>query len=786
MMGPQSRAYPGQPEVTTVLDLGASERTDLAEHPAEQLLTELAEQAGRDGPWARALAEIRRRAAAGEMPVGLYRLSEVLAPHAAPVPAQRVAAEEAGEVVEVVRRYPCAVLDAPSVASIAENLAAVLGDGKRVLVTGADPATLRAVRAALPASLHGLCLDAPLPLSNAELRELRWLLVTATPSTRARLDQALPDPNLVPSPDEVAALCRAAGGRGYPPRDGVDLLPELLGGLEPGRLAALLSTARRCQHTLAAIDPKGTLRWPRPLLERVLFGAAREEFDLLLRRTTDVVLAADRLREAGDQMAVVGALPAGAVEQLREYVGYLEAGGRARTYFRSPQQRAVQPVLRHLRLNGLSVKDPVVLRQALTFVELVQALDEIDEQCRRLRIPEPRNVPDVAELNRWLDRVEEAARAAEHLRHEVLFIHPSSPVPVPDLDTIEQVATAIARSGGEAAMADARGRLSGLADRLERAVPPTQAAPEVRAVVEALRAVNLPAYLDALGQLAAASREQADERRRVDLLGRLGAAAPGLAASWEQEGPRRFTMGTARFVPLPELLERLPAADTVDLVMLLGAGSLGVSNLLVAAAAPRLLAVDAGFAGSPPPFGAVAAHAADSVLAALRCAGVPVVVAAGAVGVPDAEPVTAASPPSPVPRAHAEVSAPPPGVTEVPPPPVAPTERDERVERAEPAKPVERTEPVPAPFPVPAQREAPAREADPTRARRASGPGRPSSAGAAAGQAPRPRTASGSEATSGAEPANGAETEFVVMPLGIVARPVNRANRATDDQHTGA
>ncbi|MDT7590646.1 MAG: hypothetical protein QOH45_177, partial [Pseudonocardiales bacterium] len=631
-----------------MLDLGASEHSDLTEDPAKELVAELTAHAVEDGAPAHAAAEIRRRGAAGETPIGLYRLSEVLAPAGAAVPPQRLPAGEPGEVVDVVHRYPCAVLDAPNPAQVAENLAAVLADGKRVLVSGSDAEALAAVRAALPESLQGVCLDAPPPLSDTELRELRSLLVTATPSRRLRLDQILPHPNLVPGADQVAALCRSAGGRGYPPRDGVDMLPELLGGMPAERLAALLETARRCQSTLRAMDPAGDARWGRALLERVLFGSDREPFDRLLRRTTDVVLAADKLRDAGDQMAVVGTLPPGSVEQLRSYVTYLDSGGRARVYFRSPQQRAVQPVLRHLRLDGVPLKDSTVLHQALAFVELIESMEEIGELCRRLRVPEPRNVPAVAELNRQLDRVEEAARAAEHLRHEVLFVHHDSPVTVPDLMTTEQVARTIVESGGTGGMNQARDRLIGLANRLERSMPSQDAAPEFGVLISALLSINLPAYLDALDVLAAARREYADQRRQVELLGRLRTAVPRLAELWEQVGPRRFTQGTARFVLLDELLEELPEADTADLVLLLGAGSLGTENLLVAAAAPRLLAVSGGFAAAPlpgPP------SAADTVLSTLRRAAVPVIVAAGAEAPaapaePDPPPVE--KPPAPV------------------------------------------------------------------------------------------------------------------------------------------
>jgi hypothetical protein len=743
------------------LDLGASEHSDLAEDPAKELVAELTAHAVEDGAPAHAAAEIRRRGAAGETPIGLYRLSEVLAPAGAAVPPQRLPAGEPGEVVDVVHRYPCAVLDAPNPAQVAENLAAVLADGKRVLVSGSDAEALAAVRAALPESLQGVCLDVPPPLSDTELRELRSLLVTATASRRLRLHQVLPHPNLVPSADQVAALCRSAGGRGYPPRDGVDMLPELLGGMPAERLAALLETARRCQSTLRAMDPAGDARWGRALLERVLFGSDREPFDTLLRRTTDVVLAADKLRDAGDQMAVVGTLPPGSVEQLRSYVSYLDSGGRARVYFRSPQQRAVQPVLRHLRLDGVPLKDSTVLHQALAFVELIESMDEIGELCRRLRVPEPRNVPAVAELNRQLDRVEEAARAAEHLRHEVLFVHHDSPVTVPDLTTTEHVARTIVESGGTGGMNQARDRLIGLANRLERSMPGQDAAPEFGVLISALLAINLPAYLDALDVLAAARRECADQQRQVELLGRLRAAVPRLAELWEQVGPRRFTQGTARFVLLDELLEELPEADTADLVLLLGAGSLGTENLLVAAAAPRLLAVSGGFAAAPlpgPP------SAADTVLSTLRRAAVPVIVAAGAEA--PAAPAEQVAPPveKPLaPVAYVEMPAPPAGVTEVPPPPLsdAPDEFSNPPTEA-PAGGVDGGDNVGGtsqPFTMPAQREAPAEESD------------RSSRRAERGSAHRHAEAGSAADTEPAE----VETEYVVLPLGIVARAVESA-----------
>jgi hypothetical protein len=670
-----------------VLDLGASDRpgaTDASADPAVALLDTLAGPppartgAGRaprpgaptapgsparstgpaDGgsPLGRAAAEIRRRVAEGEVPVGLNRLSEVLAPPVAGPPAPRRPLGDPDAVVEVVRRYPFAALDAPDPDAVARCLTAVLGDGKRVVVTGVDPAQLAAVRAALPDSLRGLCLDGPIPLSEPEIRELRWLMATETDERRDRYDQVMPEPELVPPVERIAELCRSAGRKGYPARDGADLIPELLGGLSRTRLTGLISTAQRCLDALGRISRNDgqDASWARPLLERVLFGTARPDFELLLRRTGEVVSSADKLNAATDRMGVIGDLPSDAIPQLRAYADYLDSGGKARAYFRSPRQRAVEPTLRHLQLDGAPMKDSTVLRQAISFLQLVRSMDELSGDCARIGVPAPVDVPGVAGLNRRLTLIRDAGLATEDLRHEVLFIHPDSPVSMPDLSTTQRIASLIASSGGIDEMETARSELSRLADDLARSInqvrAPHRAAPEARAALEALRAMSVPLYLDAESDLRAARRQHADQRRLNTLMDRLRAGAPGLAEAWQHPAAPTFGSGTARFVPLPRLLSELPEADTADLVLLLGADRLSTAHLLAASAAPRLLAVGAGFTSGPLPAVAPGLRSlsapTETVLSALRRAGVPVVVgeqssgahAAGAPGAPGGAP----------------------------------------------------------------------------------------------------------------------------------------------------
>lgn len=635
-----------------MLDLGASERLDLVEgrvDPALELAQALSarpgkdrangDAAGQDDAVAFASAEVRRRVEAGEAPVGLYRLSEVLSSTVLPAPPEpRQPVGDPGAIVEVVRRYPCAALDASDARGVANGLAGVLADGRRVLVTGVDSARLAEVRAALPELMRGLCLDGELPLTDAELRELRSLLVTMRPRHPARLNQLLPEPELVPTVDRVAELCQAAGGEGFPPREGTDLLPELLSTLSAARLQGLVATARRCQEALSAVGQDDGYRdasWTRPLLERVVFGSAREGFDNLLRQTAEIVQAAAKLSDAADRMAVVGRLPFDAVERLNDYADYLDAGGKARARFRSVQQRAVEPTLRQLKLNDAPIKDSTLLRQAVAFIKLISAMDHVSMACAEVDVPVPSDVPGISELNHRLTRVEQALRATDALRHEVLFIHPNSPVSMPDLATTRSVAAAIVEFGSANGRRQAQLQLREITETLVRVVAEAPAerpaAPEFQRVIDALRAVSQPDYAAALTELSAARRQQADERRLSQLLDRLRESAPELARAWES-GPRPFTQGTARFVVLDELLRSLPQADTADLVLLLGAGSLDRENLLVAAAAPRLLAVDAGFSETPVPDpvpGGVTRllSSEDTVLTVLRRAGVPVLVA---------------------------------------------------------------------------------------------------------------------------------------------------------------
>lgn len=535
-----------------MLDLGAAESSRQAgspTDPTEELVGVLAARTANEGAPAKAVAEIGRRRENGRTPIGLYRLSEVLArpsDSGGEVSASVEALTDDPElIVEVVRRYPCALLDIATPAGLARTLEAVLMDGKRVLVSGTDAETLRLVRRALPDTAADLCLDEALPLSDSEQRELRSLLITATPARRARLEQALPESEQLPSTEEVARLCREAGGECGPAADAAEtpetvgpamLVPELVGSLEPPRLSTLRTAATRCVTALDAVDAEDDedTPWSREALSGVVFGSGRTALTNLLRRTADVVQTADKLRDAGDQMAVTGEISDEEQELLRDYANFLDSGGRSRSYFRSARQRAVEPVLGKLRLEA-PVQDASVIRQALTFIELVKAMREVGDLGGKLGVPPPTDVPTVDALHKQLVRIKDAGLKAEELRREVQFAHPASPVRVmalADMASIETVARTIVECSDTERLTDARNQLSALADGMVRATPgPT--GPEVDALVRALRQHSLPKY----GRRCPVGRRTARAGRSAADGGAAGPAARARSRAGPAVGP---------------------------------------------------------------------------------------------------------------------------------------------------------------------------------------------------------------------------------------------------------
>ncbi len=575
-----------------MLDVGPANQSDEDDADLAVFVDRLA-AAGTDQSTTDAQTQIRRSIAAGVSPPGLRRLAEALAASVTELPPPpRRPAEDVTSVVAAMRDNALVVLEEFDTDAAARAVGALLADGRRVIVTGEAPAELAAVRAALPPESADRALPHLPALTPAELRELRRLLATSTPDRRARGGQQLPADSALPDRGEVAQLCaEASRPTGTGAGAGAWMVPTLLADLDESRREAVTSVARCVHRSLEAIPAQAGSEWTWRLLSELIYGGHRARFDQMLEDTAEVGAVLDRTRSASP-VTFEAAPPPGAVEILVRYREFLATGGRTRSLFRSSAQREVQPVLDTARVDGRPPETEEDIDRVIEYLELVDRQAGIDDACAELGVPVPRDQAELAEIADGLVKVSAAARSVGALRHDVLFIAPDSPLSVPDVESAHEIAAAIIEFTDHGSAVAATRRLDAMADELAGSSPVAAMAPEHERAVAALRERDASGYAEAVEAFGAARREVRDENLRAELLQRLAAGAPRLAKAWTalaEHDPA--ALGMASFVPAQPLLSGLPPADSADIVLVLGAAGLGVERLLLAAVAPRLVAV---------------------------------------------------------------------------------------------------------------------------------------------------------------------------------------------------
>jgi hypothetical protein len=570
-----------------VLDVGPSGARDDEDADLAVFVDRIA-AAGSDPATGAARSAIRAAIAAGTAPPGLRKLAEGLAASvAAQPPLPRHPGEDTGSIVAAVRSDALVVLDGFGVPELADAVAGLVSDGRRVVVTAATAEEIAEVRAKLPAEAARRALDALPGLAPHRLRELRRLVATSTARRRARGAQQLPPAAALPPVGEVAALCTAAqrsNGRGY---DG--LVASVLSGLQPERQEAVVSVARCVRARLDELEPRDRWAWAWSLLTDLIYGQHRPAFERMLEDTAQAVAALDRTKTAAPA-EIVGPLPPDALDLLYRYRDFLTSGGRSRAYFRSSAQRDVLPVLRLLLVDGHTPGTIDEVSRAIDHVELGQRLARVDAGCAELQVSPPMGEDDLHELADGLVKVAAAARSVAALRHDVLFLGDNSPLAVPDVDAVGTTASAILDYAQHGSGAEAGVRLDGLADALAAVVPGTVRSSEHERAVVALRRRDAAGYAEAVEALSGARRDARDAHRESELMRELTTASPELAETWRTEG-RSGSLGFAAFCTGEELLGALPAPDSADVVVVVGAAGMGVERLLLAAVAPRMVAV---------------------------------------------------------------------------------------------------------------------------------------------------------------------------------------------------
>lgn len=583
-------------EVTEVLNVGSVSAEEassgqLSDSSDLGVFLDRLAAAGADRCTGLAKAQIHRCIEAGADPPGLRRLAEALAASVAEPPGPRLPVDEPRSVVTAVRDNNLLILEDFEPDAVAAAVAALLADGRRVIVTATARRAFTTVRDAMPEEAVNRSIDKLPALRPAELRELRLLLATSTPERRARSEQRLPPVGALPPIRDVAELCgqldSAMGEQGQ------SLVVGLVGELDPERRAAVTSVADWVKRSLDALRPRDDQAWTWALLSDLIYSRHRATFDRVLEESTQIVEVFEAAG-AAPQVTLGESLPDTAVEMLLSYLEFMESGGRSRSCFRSAAQRDVLPVFRQIRLDGRAPATVADVRLILRHLEIGERLERVGVGCAEMGIPVPRDADELTELVDGLVKVSAAARSVGELRHEVLFLHPDSPLAVPDVTAAEQIAVAILGYSGQAPVVEAEQRLDEMATELAAHATVPATAPEHEQAVTALRERDCEAYAAAVDGLAAARRESDDESRRTALLERLRSGAPRLAAAWsgfDEDRAGGAGLGMACFLPVAKLLSALPPADTADVVLVLGVAQMGVERLLLTAVAPRFIAV---------------------------------------------------------------------------------------------------------------------------------------------------------------------------------------------------
>lgn len=580
----------GRAEVGSVLHVATASVVDgIGEDTDLVVFVERLAAAGTDRATARAKDRICHAIAAGATPPGVRRLAECLAASVLEGPAVRRPRADGTTVVEAARSASLVVLEDVDAAAVARSVAALVADGRRVVVTAEEPGELARVRAVLPSAVTDRVVEDLPDLPAAEIRELRRLLATSTASRRGRVGQQWPDPALLPAAEEVAELC-ARAARQVEATSAGGLIPSVMAGLDQPRRDAVTSVAQYVARSLAAM-PRDPRSWAWPLLSDLTYQRHRAAFDQLREETVQATAALDRARTQ-PPVAVTGPLPADALEVLTRYAAHLTGeGGRPGLRRRHASHRDAQPVLRLLRTGGRIPKELGDVSRAVEHLELGERLARIDRGCCTIGVAPPRDEAELGLLTRELATVAAAARAVGALRHDVLFLAEGSPLAVPDVDTAGMVAAAILDYAHHGVGREASRRLDGLVEALTAAVPTPARSAEHDAAMRALQVRDPVAYAAAVDALGAARREGRDEARQTELLSRLTAVAPGLAAAWARlDRTEASALGLVCLRPASALLDAVPLADCADVLVVLGAQFLGVERLLLAAVAPRIVA----------------------------------------------------------------------------------------------------------------------------------------------------------------------------------------------------
>ena len=393
-------------------------------------------------------------------------------------------------------------------------------------------------------------------LTAEEFAELRALLATETPARRERARQVLPPPVELPPESHVADLAETVT-RGLDATSGdAGEVVAALGRLPSEAAAHLPTVSRRVADALAELEDTGEdAEWAHGVADAVLSGRAGHLWGRAVDglRAVDAVLDHDRRAGPAQVRVDDGVDPAAAAPVFERFAAFLADGGTTKRLFKPDEQKAVEPYLTSIQLQGAqpsTVSGATAIAHHLRILEITDRLAEgFGPLGRPVRRAEHRAmlVEQVLALRATCLAVGKVLTAAVDVRRLLSALPPAERPRVDSLARLEVLATLSLDVDDTRAADLARSELEEVVERVQGGVPLARQAPELVAVLEALRRRDADAYVDAVLAVEAA-HDEARDQRRADALGeRLERAAPGVLALLRAHAGEAWPEREARF-----------------------------------------------------------------------------------------------------------------------------------------------------------------------------------------------------------------------------------------------
>lgn len=387
---------------------------------------------------------------------------------------------------------------------------------------------------------RGGAVGGPPPLTNGEALELRRLFLGDGPERRARVSQWVPEPTELPSAAEFVTLLQErttaeektlavetpiSRELAKLPRETVDYLSQLR------RYALEKMSALGYDDTG---HPVTAPTWVARALGDLLAGHASGLWGTVMGVRGEAARLQSRLHAQGNDYVVdlppvssadIGRAR-GEFNAAKAFLDYLRRGGRFKR-FASTEQKAAQPFISRVTVNGAAPNSPETLAAALERLEAEIATLQLVDKWADCGVDVPTGrlnstLSDLTDRDRYLAAIQHVVDLHQILVQQVEPVGLGRTIDTPErlLNLLAQVEPALLRLRSE----ESARRVSELESRMRQIATRADACPETAAVLTALREGDAQGYERALGTLTAVREQKALAQRQADLAARLAPA----------------------------------------------------------------------------------------------------------------------------------------------------------------------------------------------------------------------------------------------------------------------